>query len=33
VSRDNVVAEGNVVAERRTARAAHKGEFMGILHQ
>jgi predicted ester cyclase len=30
LSRDNVVAEGNFVAERHTARATHKGEFMGI---
>jgi predicted ester cyclase len=30
VTVDNVVAEGNFVAERHTARATHKGEFMGV---
>jgi predicted ester cyclase len=30
VTLDNVVAEGSFVAERHTARATHKGEFMGI---
>jgi predicted ester cyclase len=31
VTLDNVIAEGNFVAERHTARATHMGEFMGIL--
>jgi predicted ester cyclase len=30
VTIDNVMADGNFVAERHTARATHKGEFMGI---
>ena len=30
VTIDLVVAEGNFVTERHTARATHKGEFMGI---
>ena len=30
VTIDNVMAEGNFVAERHTARGTHKGEFMGV---
>jgi predicted ester cyclase len=30
VTLDDVIAEGNFVAERHTARATHKGEFMSI---
>jgi predicted ester cyclase len=30
VTLESVIAEGNFVAERHTARATHKGEFMGI---
>jgi predicted ester cyclase len=30
VTLECVIAEGNFVAERHTARATHKGEFMGI---
>jgi predicted ester cyclase len=30
VTIDNVMADGDFVAERHTARATHKGEFMGV---
>ena len=30
VTLEYAIAEGNFVAERHTARATHKGEFMGI---
>ncbi len=30
VTLDSVTAEGDLVAERHTARATHKGEFMGV---
>jgi predicted ester cyclase len=30
VTIDNVSAEGDMVAERHTARGTHKGEFMGV---
>ncbi len=30
VTLDHVIAEGDFVAERHTARATHKGEFMGV---
>ena len=30
VTIDNVMADGNFVAERHTARGTHKGEFLGV---